>query len=295
MNAAGGGLQLRTLLGDYPHTRALKRGAIASPVVSLSFADYTPTNRGFKPMVREQAFDVSEMAIVTYLMAKAHEKPMVLLPAAVMSRFQHAYALYNRARGELCPEDLPGKRVGIRSFTTTTGAWLRGILANDHGVDLGSIHWITFEDPHVAEYIDTTERAPAGTSIIQMLIDGEIDAAIGEVSDHPQLRPLFGDPAEAARAWRGRHGVVPVNHMVVVSAKLARERPDAVREVFRLLKDSKAAAPPPADCAFDPAPMGLSAIRDSLETIIRYAAQQGLIPRAYAVDELFDDVTRRLA
>ena len=131
-------------------------------------------------MVREQAFDVSEMAIVTYLMAKSFGKPMVLLPNVVMARFQHAYALYNAKQGTLKPADLNGKRVGIRSFTTTTGAWLRGILANDYGVDLNSIDWVTFEDAHVAEFQDTTKRAPAGKQIVQMLLDGELDAVLGE-------------------------------------------------------------------------------------------------------------------
>ena len=73
---------------------------------------------------------------------------------------------------------------------------MRGILANDYGVDLSSIKWVSFEDPHVAEYKDTTERAPAGKTILQMLLDGEIDAALGETSTDPRLRPLFGDPAK---------------------------------------------------------------------------------------------------
>ena len=129
-------MRLRTLLGDHPCTAALKNGAVKSDLVEFDFAQYSPTNKGFKPMVREQAFDVSEMAIVTYLMAKSFGKPMVLLPDVVLARFQHAHALYNAKAGKLAPRDLNNKRVGIRSFTTTTGAWLRGILANDHGVDL---------------------------------------------------------------------------------------------------------------------------------------------------------------
>src|ERR1700692_2631856 len=152
-------MRLRTLLGDHPGTSALKSGSIKSDLVTFDFADYSPTNKGFKPMVREAAFDVSEMAIVTYLMAKSFGKPMVLLPNVVLARFQHAYALYNAKHGTLTPNDLNGKRVGIRSFTTTTGAWLRGILANDYGVDLDSIPWITFEDAHVAEFVDTPRRA----------------------------------------------------------------------------------------------------------------------------------------
>src|SRR6202011_1912059 len=126
-------MRLRTLLGDHPCTAALKNGSIKSDLVAFDFVEYSPTNKGFKPMVREAAFDVAEMAIVTYLMAKSFNKPMVLLPNVVLARFQHAYALYNAKHGTLNPTDLNGKRVGIRSFTTTTGAWLRGILANDHG------------------------------------------------------------------------------------------------------------------------------------------------------------------
>ena len=286
-------MRLNVLLGDYPHTAALKKGAIASETVALDFVDYQPTHAGFKPMVRAVAFDVSEMAIVTYLIAKAHGKPMVLLPAVVMGRFQHEYALYNRARGPLAPADLKGKRVGIRSFTTTTGAWIRGILANDYGVDLDAIRWVTFEEPHVAEYVDTTERAPAGRKILDMLLANELDAVIGDRSDDPRLATLFPDPQAEAQAWHARTGVVPLNHMVVVSARLAKEHPDAVREAFRMLKASKTAAPPPAD-ALDFFPFGLAAMHKPLETIIAYAAQQGLIPRPYAVEELFDDLTRTL-
>jgi 4,5-dihydroxyphthalate decarboxylase len=156
-------------------------------------------------MVREQAFDVSEMAVVTHLMAKSAGKPMVLLPDVVLAPFQHAYALYNSRHGTLTPADLNGKRVGIRSFTTTTGAWLRGILANDYGVDLTSIDWVTFEEAHVAEFSDTTKRARAGKQIVQMLIDGELDAVLGQQSGHPDLKPLFFAAAAEAKAWFARH------------------------------------------------------------------------------------------
>jgi len=112
-------MRLRTLLGDHPGTAALKNGSVKSDLVEFDFAEYSPTNRGFKPMVREGAFDVSEMAIVTYLMAKSFNKPMVLLPSVVVARFQHAHALYNAKSGTMTPVDLNGKRVGIRSFTTS--------------------------------------------------------------------------------------------------------------------------------------------------------------------------------
>jgi 4,5-dihydroxyphthalate decarboxylase len=277
--------RLRTLLGDHPGTAALKSGAVKSDSVTFDFADYSPAHKGFKPMVRDAAFDVSELAIVTFLMAKSFGKPMVLLPNVVVARSQHGYALYNARHGTLKPADLNGKRVGIRSFTTTTGAWLRGILANDYGVDLDSIDWVTFEDAHVTEFKDTTQRAPAGKQVVQMLIDGELDAVLGEKVDHPDLKPLFVDVAAEERVWFEKHKVMPINHMVVVSQKLSDTNPAAVREVHRLLAASAAASP--AAPRFDAEEM-----RRSLQLIMEYCVQQKLIPRAFTVDELFDDVTR---
>ena len=280
-------MRLRTLLGDHPGTAALKNGSISSDLVAFDFVDYSPTNKGFKPMVREQAFDVSEMAIVTYLMAKSVGKSMVLLPNVVLARFQHAYALYHARSGRLTPRDLNGRRVGIRSCTTTTGAWLRGILANDYGVDLDSIDWVTFEDAHVAEFKDSTKRAPAGKQIVQMLLDGELDAVLGKKSGHPDLQPLFPDAGREEQGWFAKHGVVPINHMVVVKQELSEKHPDIAREVHRLLSASAsgvAAAPR----------FNADEMRRSLKLIVDYVTQQGLIPRAFAVEELFDDVTRPL-
>ena len=281
-------MRLRTLLGDYPGTAALKDGSIKSDLVTLDFVEYSPANKGFKPMVREQAFDVSEMAIVTYLMAKSLGKPMVLLPHVVVARFQHAYALYNAKQGRLKPADLNGKRIGIRSFTTTTGAWLRGILANDYGVDLGSIDWVTFEDAHVAEFKDTTKRAPPGKEIIQMLMDGELDAALGEKVERDGLKSLFPDVAGEEKSWFAKHETMPINHMVVVSEALSAEHPDVVREVFRMLRESAALAPSASP------QFGANEMSRSLAMISEYTAQQGLVPRDLAVDEMFDDVTLAL-
>src|SRR5947209_12794900 len=133
---------LKILIGTYPHTAPLKSGAMRSDRFDLDFVEIVPVWDGFKGMIREDKYDVSEMAVVTYLIARAHGKPLALLPAAMIGRFQQPFALYNGDNGVLTPADLNGKRVGIRSFTTTTGAWLRGILANDYGVDLDGIEWV---------------------------------------------------------------------------------------------------------------------------------------------------------
>src|SRR5262249_55278182 len=147
--------------------------------------------------------------------------------------------------------------------------------------NLDRISWVTFEDPHVAEYVDTTERAPKDRKILQMLLDGELDAVLGETSNDPRLKPLFSDPAAEAAKWYARRGVVPVNHLVVVTA------------VYDLLKASKAKAGAPA--SLDLEPFGIEANRKPLELIIEYAFQQALIPRRFAVDELFDETTRKMS
>ena len=276
---------LKTLIGSYPHTAPLKSGALRSERFDFEFTEIVPVWDGFKGMIRDDKYDVSEMAVVTYLLAKAHGKPLALLPAAMIGRFQHPYAIYNATKGPMTPADLNGKRVGIRSFTTTTGAWIRGILANDYGVDLDSIDWVTFEEPHVAEYSDTTQRAPEGKKIVPMLLDGELDAVLGESSSDPRIKPLFGDPAAEAKRWHAKHGVVPINHLVVMRSADVAADPGTAREVYRLLRDGKRMAGAPADP--DPVPFGIEANRASLSLIADYAFQQRLLPCRLTVDDMF--------
>ena len=289
-------LTLKTLLGDYPNTLALKRGEVRSPNIAFDFAEVKVPNTAFKDVVRHLKYDVAELAIVTYLQAKAHGKPLVLLPAVVVGALAHPYLVYNAERGKLAPADLKGRRVGIRAYSVTTAAWIRGILQNDHGVDLDSIKWVTFEDPHVAEYQDpvTAVRAPAGKQLVQMLLDGEIAAGVigGADLKDERLQPVIDNPKEAAKAWCDKNGALPINHMLVVKASLAKSNPEAVKEVFRLLRQSKQAAPAAGD--LDPIQFGLENIRPSLDLIVNYSAQQRLIPAKVAVDELFGDVTRNL-
>ncbi len=285
---------LSAAFDDYPHTLPLKRGEITSARVALTFSDVKPANRFFKPMVRELKFDVSEMAIATYVQAKAYGKPLVLIPATMMGRFQHGTILCNAAR-PIGPADLAGKRVGVRSYSQTTAVWVRGILQNDYGVDVDRLNWVTFEDGHVAEYREPAgvERAGADKNLLEMLRQGELDAAIygADLPKDPALASVIPNPAAAAQSWYARHRVVPINHMVVVTEKLARSDPEAVREIYRLLMRGKQAAGLPQASEIDFLPFGLAACRPALQTIIDYALQQSLIPRKIDVDDLFDETT----
>ncbi len=291
-------VRLSTLLGDYPVTRALRTGAIRSEYVSLDFADVKVPSSAFKRVVRQLDFDVAELAIVTFLIAKAHGKPLALLPAVIMARFQHPLILYNIERGPLAPGDLAGRRVGVRSYSVTTGAWIRGILADDYGLDIERVKWVTFEEAHVAEFRDppSVERAPEGRKILDMLLAGDIDAAIVGDAAVPdaRIRPLIADPAAAASAWHRKYGALQINHLVVVKESLSRSDPRAVQEVYRMLLASKQAMEPPVAGKLDLNPFGIEANRRNLEVAIDCVYRQRLIPRRFEVDELFDDVTRTL-
>ncbi len=295
--AAASKVTLHTMLGNYANVAPLKSGAVHSDLVNFDFAEVKIANNLFKQVVREAKYDLAELAIVTYLQAKSYDKPYVLLPVVVVSRGQHHTIAYNAERGTLKPSDLNGKRVGVRAYTVTTGTWVRGILASDYGVDLNKVEWITFEDPHVAEYRDpdVVKRAPPGKELVQMLLDGEIDAAVvGDKLPDPRLKHLIADPDAAAQKWAERHRGIPINHMLVVRTELSQSRPDVVQDVFRQFQDSKRAAGLPDGGALDPYRFGVEACRPILEIIIDFCRQQKLISRPMSVDELFDDTTRAL-
>ncbi len=272
-------MKLKTLIGDYPVTQRFRTHDDRFDYAQFQGSVATM----FKRVVRDLEFDVAEMAIMTYLVAKAHGKPYRLLPFVVMARFQHPYLVYNSARGELTTGDLHGKKVGVRSYSVTTGAWIRGILAEDHGVDIGRIRWVTFEEAHVAEFRDppNVRRAAAGKEISAMLLAGELDAAIlGAIPTDERLKPLIRDPEAAGRKWGERHGAIQLNHLVGVKNTVSRAAAD---EVYRLLLDSKKAAGDPPLL-----PHGLEANRRNLEVAIDCACKQNMIPRPFTVEELFE-------
>ena len=284
-------LVLRTAIGKYPHTQALRDGRIASGLIRLDFADIPTINRAFAPMAREQRYDVSEMAIATFLQAKAYGKPLVLLPVVLAARFQQSALLCLTDSDMRGPEDLAGRRVGVRAYSQTTAVWLRGILAEAHGVQAQQVRWITFEDAHVAEVRDPpwTERAAPGKELLAMLHQGELDAVIvgNEVPDDPMLRTVFPDPEAAAEAFWQKHGLVPINHMLTMRRELAERRPELVAELMRMFGEAKAAAGDVASYGRDPYPIGRASLQPGVDLALRYAAEQGLLPRSLAAQEVW--------
>jgi 4,5-dihydroxyphthalate decarboxylase len=290
-------ITLRTNLAESPVVKAMIDGRIGSDIVKLDFCGPKVSHDGFKPMLRNEAFQAGELAINTFLQAKAYGKPWVLLPTPLLANFQHHCIAFNSARGNLSPKDIEGGKVGVRMYAQTTGLWVRGILQHEYGVELDKVTWMTSEDAHLAEYQDPSncQRLNQGSKIAQLLLAGELDAAIlsrKDWPDDPRVQRLIPDADVAAQAWYAREGVVPINHVFVMHEDVARKHPNIVREIYRMIQDSRSLAPA-AGIAHLP-PLGAESNRRGLEMAIRWSFEQKIIPRMLSVDELYDDVSRHL-
>ncbi|MCI0756339.1 ABC transporter substrate-binding protein [Teichococcus vastitatis] len=289
MSGAAQPVALRAAIGDYPRTRALKDGRIASSLLRLDFAEVPVISRAFAPMVREGRFDASEMAIATFLQARAMGRPLVLLPVVLAARFQQS-ALLCRAESDIRgPADLRGRRIGVRAYSQTTGMWLRGIIAEEGGLRPEECRWITFEDAHVPGIADPpwAERAAPGQDMLAMLRTGALDAVIvgHDVPDDPGLRTVWPDPAAAAAAFWRRHGLVPVNHMLTMSRDLVDQQPWLVGELLRMVR--AAAAPVPAGEHGAP-PASRAALRPVLALALCYMEAQGMLPQPLTLEEAWE-------
>lgn len=263
---------LTAAIGRYTYTEPL----FADPLLRIE--PFPVISRAFAPMVREQRFDVSELAIATFLMARAAGSDLVLLPVVLAQRLQNG-ALLRRANDAFGAGDLRGKRIGVRAYSQTTGLWLRGILQEEHGLRPDQARWVTFEDAHVATCRDPpwAQRARAGSDMLEMLRAGELDAAIfgNDTPSGTDLATVFPDPDAAGRAFLARHHLMPVNHMVVVRAEVAR-RQGVVRALLDRFRD-----------AGNPFPSGCPALSPAIALALRYAGEQGLLARPLTLNEVW--------
>ncbi|OON79653.1 hypothetical protein [Streptomyces tsukubensis] len=280
---------LRTVLGDHPHTAPLKNGDIDSARVRLDFLPVSPIHRAFAPMVREEAYDLCELAVVTALQAIAYGRPVVLLPAVVAARFQRGCLIAHASR-PVRPEDLKGGRVGVRSFTQTTGMWVRAHLAEDYGLAARDTRWITREGAHVAEYTDPAfvTRTPGTAGLPDLLREGHVDAAVlgNDLPEGDEFVPVFPDAAARDGQWWGRHGFMPINHMVAVAASTCRENASAVRAGYELLRRAAASVERP-DGVPNPTMFGFERLREPLASVIDACLAQRLLPRRLSEEEVF--------
>ncbi|MBB6242581.1 hypothetical protein [Rhodanobacter sp. MP1X3] len=282
-------VHLHTVLKTTALTTPLKDGALKSEQVVLDFTEINPIHKAFAPMVREAKFDISELAIVTALQAIAFKRDIVLLPVVVASRFQRGCLVSYRPHGEVKPEELRGKRIGVRSYTQTTGMWVRAHLVEDYGLATPDIHWITHDPAHVEQYQDPpfVEHPAHDMGLLDMLHNGDIDAAIfgNDLPEGDNYVPVIANAKAKDLAWAQQHGFVPINHVVAASAEICKREPSAVRAAYGLLAQAEshqvAAASGPRKTL-----SGFDALRGPLEWIIDACLEQALLPRKLSFDEV---------
>jgi 4,5-dihydroxyphthalate decarboxylase len=293
-------VRLKTVIRTSPWNAALKDGRVTPHGYELDFEEVQPITRAFRVMCRELAYDVTEMAATTYLVARDHGKPFTALPVFLTRGIHHGAV---RAREPGDPKELEGQRVGVnRGYTVTTGVWARGILASEYGVDLDRVTWVRSDEEHVAEYEPpaNVEKLPEGQDLAAAVSGGDLAAAVGDVQSD-ELVPLIAD-AEAAgfRALEER-GLWPVNHLVVVKDEVLEANPDLARallDAFERAKDLYVAGgelqPLHARVAEitggDPLRYGIEPNRAVLEQLVDHAFAQKILRRRPTVDELFAGV-----
>ena len=275
---------LTTAIGSYPHTRPLKDGSITSDRLRLDHREVVPANRAFRPMVNQLAYDVSELALVTLILAKACQRPIVGVPVVLMQQPVYGMLLVRPDSPLTRAHQLKGRSIGVRAYTQTTGTWLRGMLRDQFDVDLDSLHWITFEAAHVDGFVDppNAQRADDGKTLAGMLRNGEIDAAAGlEPREYPDLRVLFPDAPELELDWVRQTGIRPINHTLVVRADVVAQDawiPDELARMVRAAKQITDVEAPPD---------GLEVNRGALTLLARYAFEQHITPRTLTAEELY--------
>jgi 4,5-dihydroxyphthalate decarboxylase len=312
-----GGPKLKTVTRTQGNNQALKDGTVRPHGFEFDFEEVDPLIAAFRRMVRENAYDVCEMAITTYICAKAHGKPMTAIPVFLVRAFHHGAILASAKAGIASPKDLEGKRVGVnRGYTVTTGVWARGVLQDEYDVDLSKITWVLSGDEHVAEYRPPANVVPIepGRKMDDMLVAGELAAAIGVDVKSPDVKPLIPNALEAGLAALRTRGHYPINHTVVIKDELLAAHPGLAVDVFNAFAEAKRAyidrlkagkieKPTAVDelhqrvmaIAGDPLPYGIAPNRKVIEELVGHALAQGIITRPVAAEDLFAPATHALA
>lgn len=310
-------LKLRIVTRTQGNNEALKDGTVKPRTCEFEFIEVDPLIDAFRRMVRGLEFDVCEMAITTYITARAHGKRITGLPIFLARAFHHGAIVYNSKSGIMSPKDLEGRRVGVnRGYTVTTGLWARGVLQHQYGVDLNTITWVLSGDEHVAEYRPPSNVVPIekGRKMADLVASGELPAAIGLEIESPDVKPLIANAAEAGLEALRTRGHYPINHLMVVKDELLEAHPnlapdifnafaEAKRDYIRRLESGQIRIPTRADdlhrqvmeiTGRDPLPYGIEPNRQALEDVIQYALEQRIIARPVIVEELFAPNTHGL-
>jgi 4,5-dihydroxyphthalate decarboxylase len=314
-------LHLTLACGDYEIVRPLIEGIVQPDGIELTvLTDMTSDIRHWR-MIRNREFDVCELSMSSYLMARVTGQAITAVPVFLHRRFRHGFTFINTQKGIHKPTDLIGKKVGLRNFQATTNLWIRGILEQEFGVDHKKLLWYTQDEEEVpfAPPKDLLlERVPAGKEVETMLVEGELDALI-----HPEIiRPLLQGDSRVKRLFDNykeleidyyrRTGIFPIMHTTAITQDVVDRYPWVPINLMQAFHKAKEIAykrmenPRRVPLAWfraaqeeqeeilgkDPWAYGLSAVnRNNLETLIQYSLGQSLISRKLTLEELFHKST----
>lgn len=317
-------LRLTIAVSEYPHTSAVRNGAIPIDGVAAEFVTVKPQIAAFRRMVRQVEFDVCELAPTTYIIARAYGAPLVALPIFLHRRFHHSGLLVRPDAGIRTPKDLEGRKVGVRAYSVTTGVWTRGIFIDEFGLDSSKVTWVVDDEEHVAQLRlpSNVVHTPEGTSLADMMASGELaagfegNAGIGRTgaptggswqtveADYPDL---FPKASELEADWYTRTGIYPMHGTVVMKDSVLRAHPWVARSIFNAFSKAKnewlaaldAGTPGNASdrkyaalraiVGRDPLPYGMGPNAATIAALEATAFKQRLTPRRMRVDELFLD------
>jgi 4,5-dihydroxyphthalate decarboxylase len=308
-------LKLTLACGDYDLLRPLVDGTALAPGIEFNVLTMRSPERHGR-MLRHAEFDVCELSLVAYLVARDQGAAITAIPVFPHRRFRHGYVVKRTGAGIEKPSDLNGKRVGLDTLQNSAGLWMRGILQDHYGVDLKSIEWWCQEEEDVAFQPAgwmKVRRVPHGTDIDRMLLDASLEAAIYPEtlpsirSGSPKVALLFPDTKNAEMDYFRKSGIFPIMHTVVIKNELLERHPWVAVSVVQgfqkakelcyrrmqdprnfalvwlpdLMQEQKAVLGP------DPWPYNLEDNRKALEAVVRYEFEQGMIRKPPPIQDLF--------
>jgi 4,5-dihydroxyphthalate decarboxylase len=324
-------LELRFASEIYDRIRPLADGSVVPRGLALG---YVRMGHGelFDRMARDRDFHIAEMSLSTYLNFRSRDiDELVALPVFTSRVFRHGFIFVGADSGIAAPEDLRGVRVGTMQYQLTSNLWTRGFLKDDYGITPADFTWYLGgqEEPGATERAPvaipddvSVERIPPEATLCDLLVAGEIDAMFAPHTpscfhERPdRIRRLFPDHRRVEQEYHRRTGFFPIMHVVVVRRDVYDANPWVAESLFEAFREAKhvafdrlrfsgsAAAMLPwlyadveeLDTVFDGHywPYGVEANRSELETMIRYAMEQGIAVRNLEVDELFAPETLSL-
>jgi 4,5-dihydroxyphthalate decarboxylase len=319
-------LRLTFAISDQPHTRALIDGSIPIEGIEPEFIVVKPQIAAFRRMVRNVEFDVCELASTTYIIARAYNAPFTALPIFIARRFHHAGLLVRPDAGIRVPKDLEGKKVGVRAYSVTTGAWTRAILIDEFGLDDSKVTWVVDDEEHVTQMpLPNNVVHTSGKSLAEMMADGELaagfaaNAGVGRSgkpgegmkvveADYPDL---FPNAKELEADWYARTGIYPVHGTIVVKDAVLAEHPWVAKSLFDAFSRAKdewlarldaGEEDPVANKKYvglrkivghDPLPYGMEKNLPTIRALEDTAFKQKLTPLRMNIGELFVDPEKK--